>query len=149
MAAPRSSVSSASFSADDLRGPPKVLHAPGFSFSDVAAKVVSIINLASVADLENYVGAPVDPLRFRANLYVTGWPAWQELDMVGRQISIGNGVRAKIVKRIVRCAATNVDPATGARDLEIPNTLMKTFGHADCGIYAQVVTAARSPLATV
>jgi uncharacterized protein len=130
----------ASFSADDLRGPPKVLHAPGFSFSDVAAKVVSIINLASVADLENYVGAPIDPLRFRANLYVTGWPAWQEFDMVGRQISIGNGVEAKITKRIVRCAATNVDPLTGARDLEIPNTLMKTFGHADCGIYAQVVT---------
>ncbi len=130
----------ASFSAADLRGPPKVLHAPGFSFSDVAAKVVSIINLASVADLENYVGAPIDPLRFRANLYVTGWPAWQELDMVGRKLAIGNGVHVKIVKRIVRCAATNVDPATGARDLEIPNTLMKTFGHADCGIYAEVVT---------
>ena len=128
------------FSADELRGPPKVLHAPGFSFSDVAAKVVSIINLASVADLENYVGAPVDPLRFRANLYVSGWPAWQELDMVGRKLSIGDGVQVKIVKRIVRCAATNVDPATGARDLEIPATLMKTFGHADCGIYAEVVT---------
>jgi uncharacterized protein YcbX len=134
-----------SFSADELRGPPKVLHAPGFSFSDVAAKVVSIINLASVADLENYVGAPIDPLRFRANLYVTGWPAWQELDMVGRRLTIGagimgNGVEVKIVKRIVRCAATNVDPVTGARDLEIPNTLMKTFGHADCGIYAEVLT---------
>ena len=114
----------ASFSADELRGPPKVLHAPGFSFSDVAAKVVSIINLASVADLENYVGAPVDPLRFRANLYVTGWPAWQELDMVGREIAIGNGVRAKIVKRIVRCAATNVDPATGDARSRNP-------GHAD------------------
>ena len=130
----------ASFSAADLRGPPKVLHAPGFSFSDVAAKVVSIINLASVADLENYVGAPIDPLRFRANLYVTGWPAWQELDMVGRKLAIGDGVGVKVVKRIVRCAATNVDPTTGARDLEIPNTLMKTFGHADCGIYGEVVT---------
>lgn len=130
----------AAFSADDLRGPPKMLHAPGFSFSDVAAKVMSIINLASVADLENYVGAPIDPLRFRANLYVTGWPAWQELDMVGRTIAIGNGAKAKIVKRIVRCAATNVDPATGVRDLDIPNTLMKTFGHADCGVYAEVLT---------
>ena len=130
----------ASFSADELRGPPKVLHAPGFSFSDVAAKVVSIINLASVADLENYVGAPIDPLRFRANLYVTGWPPWQELDMVGRRLMIGGGVVMKIVKRIVRCAATNVDPITGARDLEIPDTLMKTFGHADCGIYGEVVT---------
>jgi uncharacterized protein len=130
----------ASFSADELRGAPRVLHAPGFSFSDVAAKVVSIINLASVADLENYVGVPVDPLRFRGNLYVTGWPAWQELDMVGRKIAVGDGAVLKITKRIVRCAATNVDPATGARDLAIPDTLMKTFGHADCGVYAEVVT---------
>ena len=129
----------AAFSADELRGPPKLLHAPGFSFSDVAAKVVSIINLASVAGLETYVGAPVDPLRFRGNLYVSGWPAWQELDMVGRKLSVGDGVVLKIVKRIVRCAATNVDPMTGVRDLAIPDTLMKAFGHADCGVYAQVV----------
>jgi uncharacterized protein YcbX len=46
----------------------------------------------------------------------------------------------KIAKRIVRCAATNVDPATGIRDLAIPDTLMKTFGHADCGIYAEVTS---------
>lgn len=131
----------ASFSADELRGPPRILHTPGFSFSDVAAKVVSIINLASVADLENYAGAPIDPLRFRANLYVTGWPAWQELDMVDGKLTIGDGVVVKITKRIVRCAATNVDPVTGARDLEIPATLMKTFGHADCGVYAEVLTA--------
>lgn len=129
-----------SFCADDLRGRPKVLHAPGFSFSDVAAKMVSIINLNSVADLESTIGAPVDPLRFRGNLYVTGWPAWQELDMIGRKLSIGDDVDVKIIKRIVRCAATNVDPVTGARDLAIPETLMKTFGHADCGVYAQVVT---------
>lgn len=129
----------AAFSAADLRGPPKVLHAPGHSFSDVAAKVVSIVNLASVADLENYVGAPIDPLRFRANIYVAGWPAWQELDLVGQDIAIGAGVRLKAVKRIKRCAATNVDPDSGARDLSIPDTLMRAFGHADCGVYAQVV----------
>jgi uncharacterized protein YcbX len=129
----------ADFCADELRGPPKVLHAPGFSFSDVAAKVVSIINLASAADLENYTGAPVDPLRFRGNLYVTGWPAWSELDMVGQEIAVGPNVRLKVVKRIRRCAATNVDPATGIRDLAIPETLMRTFGHPDCGIYGQVI----------
>src|SRR5215510_402177 len=60
----------AGFCADELRGPPRVLHAPGFSFSDVAAKVVSIINLASLAELETVLGVPVHPLRFRANLYV-------------------------------------------------------------------------------
>ena len=48
-------------------------------------------------------------------------------------------VRLKIIKRIVRCAATNVDPATGARDLNIPQALMRTLGHADCGVYAEVV----------
>jgi uncharacterized protein YcbX len=44
-----------------------------------------------------------------------------------------------VVKRIVRCAATNVDPVTAARDLNIPKTLMQTFDHMDCGIYAEVI----------
>jgi uncharacterized protein YcbX len=129
----------AEFCADELRGPPKVLHAPGHSFSDVARKVVSIINLASVAAIETAVGAPVHPLRFRGNVYVTGWPAWREFELVGEEIAIGAGARLKIVKRIVRCAATNVDPDTGIRDLTIPETLMRTFGHADCGVYGEVV----------
>jgi MOSC domain-containing protein len=129
----------AKFCSDELRGPPKVLHAPGHSFSDVARKVVSIINLASVAALETAVGTPVHPLRFRGNVYVTGWPAWREFDLVGEEIAIGAGARLKIVKRIVRCAATNVDPDTGIRDLSIPETLLRTFGHADCGVYGEVV----------
>jgi uncharacterized protein YcbX len=131
----------AAYCADELRGPPKVLHAPGFSFSDVAAKVVSIINLASVAAVEGTVGVPVDPLRFRGNVYVTGWPAWHEFDLLGQEIAIGRDARLKVVKRIVRCAATNVDPVTGIRDLSIPATLMQSFGHADCGIYGEVVEA--------
>jgi uncharacterized protein YcbX len=129
----------AEFCADELRGPPKVLSAPGHSFSDVARKVVSVINLASVAAIEDIVGAPVHPLRFRANLYVEGWPAWGELDLVGREIAVGRTARLRIVKRIERCAATNVDPDTGIRDLAIPHALMRTFGHADCGVYGEVI----------
>ena len=128
----------ADYCADELRGPPKVLHGGGHSFSDIAKKVVSFINLASVAAIEDMVGVPVEPLRFRGNVYVEGWPAWSELDLVGKTLTIGNA-RLKIVKRIVRCAATNVDPATGRRDLEIPPTLLRQLGHADCGIYAEVV----------
>lgn len=129
------------FCADELRGAPKVLSAPGHSFSDVGRKVVSIINLASVAAIADMVGRPVDPLRFRGNLYVEGWPAWSELDLVGREIAIGRDARAKAVKRIKRCAATNVDPATGIRDLDIPPTLLRTLGHFDCGVYVEVVAA--------
>jgi uncharacterized protein len=129
----------AAFCADELRGPPKVLHGEGHSFSDVARKVVSIINLASLAELETIVGVPVNPLRFRANLYVEGWPAWSELDLLGHEIAVGPSARLKVVKRIVRCAATNVDPDTGVRDLAIPDTLIRNLGHTDCGIYAEVI----------
>lgn len=126
------------FMPKELNGPPKVLSGGGHSFSDVAQKVVSIINLASVAAIEGAVGAPVDPLRFRGNVYVAGWPAWREFELLGRDISLGPA-RLKVVKRIVRCAATNVDPATGIRDLNIPTTLQQTFKHGDCGVYAQVI----------
>ena len=129
------------FCADELRGAPKVLHAPGFSFSDVAHKMVSIINLASVSAVEGAVGRPVHPLRFRGNVYVTGWPAWHEFDLVGREIAVGKRARLKIIKPIVRCAATNVDPDTGMRDLSIPDTLLRSFGHANCGVYGEVVEA--------
>jgi uncharacterized protein YcbX len=129
----------AQFCADELRGPPKVLHAPDHSFSDVARKVVSIINLSSVSALETAIGAPVHPLRFRGNVYVEGWPAWHEFDLLGQEIAIGESARIKVVKRIVRCAATNVDPDTGARDLAVPETLLRSFGHADCGVYAEVI----------
>jgi uncharacterized protein len=131
----------AQFCADELRGPPKVLHAPGHSFSDVARKVVSIINLASVSALETAIGAPVNPLRFRGNVYVEGWPAWKEFDLLGQEIAIGESARLKVGKRIVRCAATNVDPETGERDLAVPETLLRSFGHADCGVYAEVIEA--------
>jgi hypothetical protein len=130
------------FMPDELRGPPKVLFGNDHSFSDVAKKVVSIINLASVAAVESAARAPVNPLRFRGNFYVEGWAAWHEFDLLGREISIGKA-RLKVVKRIVRCAATEVDPDTGIRDVPVPATLLQAFGHADCGVYAEVMTTGK------
>jgi uncharacterized protein YcbX len=125
--------------ASELRGPPKVLTGRDHSFSDVARKVVSIINLSSVRAIETMLGgAAVHPLRFRANLYAKGWPAWHELDLIDRTLAIGEA-RLKVVKRIVRCAAVNVDPETAERDLEIPPAIMRRLGHMDCGIYAEVI----------
>ena len=128
----------ASQHAGEIKGPPKILTSPGHSFSDVAHKVVSIINLASLRAIENMVGQAVHPLRFRANLYVEGWPAWHEFEQLDRTLAIG-GTRLKVVKRIKRCAAVNVDPHTAERDLSIPHELMRRLGHQDCGIYAEVI----------
>jgi uncharacterized protein YcbX len=130
------------FMGNEARGPIKLLEAPGHSFSDVAKKVVSIINLESVAALEQKVGRPVHPLRFRGNLHVTGWPAWFETQLVGREIEIG-AARLRVVKMIQRCAATEVNPETAERDIDVPDQLYQLTGDDDCGIYAEVLTAGR------
>jgi len=127
------------FMPNELRGPPKVLAAPGgFRFTDSRRGFVSLINLASVQAVEALVGAPVDPLRFRGNLMVEGLDPWAEFDLVGQTLEAPGGVRLTITKRIERCAATNVDPATGLRDLDIPRALMRHLGHFDCGVYAEI-----------
>ena len=124
----------------ELRGPPKVLTAPeGFRFTDSRRGYMSLINLASVRAIETMLGRPVDPLRFRGNVMVDGLDPWAEFDLVGAELASPSGLRLKVTKRIERCAATNVDPVTAERDMEIPKTLMQRLGHVDCGIYAEVV----------
>jgi uncharacterized protein YcbX len=70
----------AAYMRDDLRGAPKIVSAPGHSFSDVALNCLHIVNLASVQELTRAAGRAVDPLRFRANVYVAGLPPWVETD---------------------------------------------------------------------
>lgn len=124
---------------DELRGRPKLLHARGHSFSDVPDKVISLINIGSVAALEQAVKETINPLRFRGNIHVAGWPAWREFDLVGREIAIGGSARVKIIRRITRCAATQVDPDSGVRDLDVPKALMRACGSIDFGVYGTVI----------
>lgn len=128
----------AGFMGDGLRGAPKVLEAEGHMFSDCRDKVVSIIGLASVRDLERVVRQPVDPQRFRGNLYIEGSGAWQEFEWIGRELAIGQA-RLKVEEPIERCAATNVDPKSAARDMNLPLSLQRGFGHVHMGIYARVI----------
>lgn len=135
----------AEFLKDAPGNPPRIVEAPGHTFSDAQQKpnsttyqYVSLVNLASVAELEKVVRIPVDPLRFRANFYFSGLPAWSERDWVGSGIMAGKA-RLHVVSSITRCAATSVNPATAIRDLNIPAILQKEFGHNTMGVYAEVV----------
>lgn len=122
----------------DATKPLKLLrHAPGHRFMDHPLGHVSILNLASVRDLEERLGMPVDPLRFRANIWVEGWPAWAEHDWKGRSLKLGNG-QAKVYAPIVRCAAVEVDPGAARRDLPIVQALFHNYGHMDMGLYLHV-----------
>jgi uncharacterized protein YcbX len=118
-------------------GPLRLLDGAGHRFLDHPLGHVSIINLASVRDLGNRLGRSLDPVRFRANVYVEGWPAWAENAWTGRRFRLGEA-EVEVFKPILRCAAPGVDPATAVRDLDIPAELFRLFGHANCGIYVQV-----------
>ena len=128
-----------------LGGRPRLVQAPGHMFTDHAAKAVSLINLASVQAIERALGRPVDPVRFRANLYIEGLPAWEEFAWVGRTLGAG-AVRCEAFARIDRCAAANVDPVTAERDLNIPQALRRTWGHIDCGVLLRVTRGGMLPL---
>jgi uncharacterized protein len=126
---------------NEVAGAPRLVGAKdGPMLSDHREPGISLIGLATIADIERVVGRPVDPLRFRANVYLAGTPAWAEFDWLGQEIVLGTA-RVRLTERIERCAATNVDPASGIRDMTIPQTLRRVFGHADCGVLTAVIGA--------
>ncbi len=136
----------AAYMGDAARGRPKLVEAEtGEVLSDQPTGMVSIINLASVKDLERVTGKSIDPLRFRANIYLDGLDPWAEFDWVGKDISLG-GASLSVTQRNQRCAATNVDPDTGERDLNLPKDLQRGFSHADMGVYATVTAPGRVAL---
>src|SRR5271166_5748181 len=114
--------------AEDARGAPRFHHVPNHSFSDVSRKVVSMINLASLQSLEAAVQARRHRRRFRANIWFAGAAAWTEFDWMGRDLLLG-GATIRVIKRIARCPATEVNPETGERDAEPVQELLAAFGH--------------------
>lgn len=114
-------------------------------FTDVSVtsarmmNAVSVVNVESVADLSRRLGKEVDPLRFRANLYIAGMPPFAEFGLMERELVAG-AVRFRVLKRTRRCAATEVNPATARRDLPIPRLLQQHYGHDDMGVYAEVLS---------
>lgn len=130
------------FLGEEARGALRLSEVPGHAFTDIPDKAVSLIGLASVAELGAQAGMELDPLRFRANILFSGAAPFAELDWMGREVLLG-GARLKVFRRTKRCAATEVNPATAERDAKPPRWLMENYGHADLGIYATVLEGGR------
>lgn len=89
---------------------------------------VNINNLASVHAVSALLpkeNQPLNALRFRANIWVTGAPAfdedtWKRYRIVPKR---GQGVSPKlsVVCRTSRCTMPNVNPLTGKFDTDIPD----------------------------
>lgn len=125
-----------------MEAPPRLVRSTHGHFMDKPDSVVSLINLATVRSLQQQWGQPVNPLRFRANFYIDGVKPWEEFDWIGSDILLGDAL-LRVDRRNGRCSATNVNPATGVRDMDIPGALRADFGHKDLGVYLIVRKAGK------
>ncbi|MEY2934135.1 MAG: hypothetical protein RL033_4884 [Pseudomonadota bacterium] len=125
-----------------LTAAPRLVHAPASHFMDKPDPVLSCINLATLRSLESEWGQALHPLRFRANFYIDGAPPWAELSWVGSELQLGD-VSFRVDRRNGRCGATNVNPVSAERDLDIPGALRAHFGHKDLGVYLVALTSGR------
>jgi len=129
--------------AGDLQGPVRLLSHPRHRFFDDLLGHASAINLASVRELSRRLGRDLDPLRFRANLYLDGLEPWAELGWPpGAKVEVGDAV-FNVFKPIVRCLATHANPETGALDAEVVSALFEGYGHRFCGVYLNVARGVR------
>lgn len=117
--------------------PVKVVRFDG-GMTDSDYPTVSILNLASLADLSGRMGIELSIHRWRGNFWIDGAAPWTEFDWIGKRLAIGGAI-LEVTERIGRCRATCVDPATGVVEGETLAALTEAFGHTDFGIFAKVI----------
>ena len=119
------------------RAQPVRLVKAGRGMTDTDFESVSILNLSSNRALGQRLGADLGLDRWRGNLWLDGLAPWEEFDLVGRDIAIGEA-RLKVIEPIGRCRATMVDCATGRIDVNTLDALEQGYGHTNFGVYAVV-----------
>lgn len=116
------------------------LHIPSFRFTDSHKGFISLLNLNSLRDLEQRLNINIDPLRLRANIWLEDLAAFEDHAWVGKRLKLSDdGPELEVIKPIVRCVATHVNPDTAKLDLDMCAALFDHYGHRDMGIYAKVV----------
>ena len=104
------------------------------SHSNKVLNSMSLINLNSITEFEKKINQKVEFQRFRSNFYVDGIQAWEERNWINKIIKINN-ISFKVEKNIPRCVAINLKPKTDENNLNLLQSLRKTYNHFDMGIY--------------
>ena len=120
------------------RAQPARIVTAGRGMTDSDFPSVSILSLASLADLSARMGQNLSVHRWRGNLWLEGAAPFAEFDWIGRHLTIGCAV-LRIEERITRCTATAVDPDTGHPAADTLAGLQAAYGHRDFGVYGVVV----------
>jgi hypothetical protein len=100
---------------------------------------VSLLFDLWVRDVEALVGEPLDPLRWRPNIYAVATPQFtrREPDLVGTTIRAG-GVTLRVIDTNRRCVVITYDVTTGE---ELPAVLGEVARRRDnvVGVYCEVL----------
>lgn len=118
--------------------PVALVQAPGVAMTDSDYPTVSIKNLASNAALGAHLGMDLSIHRWRGNLWVDGFAAWEEFKWLGQRLRVGQTV-LEIRERVGRCKATSANPATGLVDADTLRGLREVVGEQDFGVFGVVV----------
>ncbi len=110
----------------------------GVAMTDSDYPSVSVLSLASLAELAARMGMNLSVHRWRANLWLDGAEPWAEWGWIGQRFRLGGAV-LEVVERITRCVATKVDPETGDVQGDTLAALETGYGHQDFGIFARVI----------
>jgi hypothetical protein len=106
--------------------------------TDNPVPTVSILSMASLADLSKRMGMDLSIHRWRANFWIDGAEPWAEFGWIGQKLVLGGAV-LEVCERIGRCKATGVNPQTGVPEGDTLAALEDNFGHTDFGVFARVV----------
>ncbi|KPQ05957.1 MAG: putative Fe-S protein [Rhodobacteraceae bacterium HLUCCA12] len=110
----------------------------GGALTDVPDPYVSVLSLASNRVLGARLGQDLSIHRWRGNLWLDGLAPWEEFDLIGQTLAIGD-TRLRVEERITRCRATCANPQTGLDDADTLGALEAGYGHIDFGVYARVI----------
>jgi len=122
--------------AEESKRPLQLRDLAGANFDD---SPVLVVNLASIRAFAEQAGMHVDHRRFRANLYLEGMNAFEEVSWVGRQIRAGDA-ELQVVARDERCVVITRDPDTTAATPELLRLLAERHD-TRMGVYCQVAKA--------
>ena len=122
----------------EAQRPIELRELPGENFD---AAHVLIVNLATVHAFALEAGMPIDPRRFRANLYIEGLEPEEELRWLGRVIRAGDA-ELEVVDRCKRCKVITMDPDTTVATPELLRLLVERHDER-LGMYCRVARPGR------
>jgi uncharacterized protein YcbX len=115
----------------------RIHRVPGRGMTDTDFPSISLINLASHAEVAAKLAQEISPLRWRCNIHIEGLEPWEEDTWIGKTLRVG-AAELSIREPILRCMATTANPETGLRDADTLGTLKANWSHQNFGVYAEV-----------